>query len=71
MENVQGVNYVLDEAGLADVGDSYFMGYHTPVRTSADYYEAIRAARKITDQMEQKINTELQPQEHVKVFAYR
>ncbi|XP_034256867.1 NPC intracellular cholesterol transporter 1 homolog 1b-like [Thrips palmi] len=65
-----GVNYVLGDSGMSEVGDSYFMGYHTRVRTSPDYYEGIRAARKITDAMEKKINSELQLEEHVRVFPY-
>ncbi|XP_034241218.1 NPC intracellular cholesterol transporter 1 homolog 1b-like [Thrips palmi] len=65
-----GLNYVLDESGLADIGDSYFMGYHTPVRTSPDFYEAIRAGRKIAEQIEKKINSELQLEKHVSVFPY-
>lgn len=65
-----GVNYVLDESGMADVGDSYFMGYHTPVRTSPDFYLALSSARKISKQVEKTINSELQLEEHVKVFPY-
>ncbi|KAE8745772.1 hypothetical protein FOCC_FOCC007488 [Frankliniella occidentalis] len=66
----QGVNYVLDEYGQADVGASYFMGYHTPVRTSADYYEALRAARKISAKVEKAINSQLELAEPVRVFPY-
>ncbi|KAK3908856.1 NPC intracellular cholesterol transporter 1 [Frankliniella fusca] len=65
-----GVNYVLDQYGRADVGASYFMGYHTPVRTSADYYDALRAARKICDKVESAINSQLQLPEPVRVFPY-
>ncbi|KAJ1522993.1 hypothetical protein ONE63_002129 [Megalurothrips usitatus] len=65
-----GVNYVLDASGLADVGDSYFMAYHTPVRTSADYYEAIRAARKVSAKVEKALNSQLELAEPVKVFPY-
>ncbi|XP_065341040.1 NPC intracellular cholesterol transporter 1 homolog 1b-like [Cloeon dipterum] len=44
----QGVNYVLDDEGAGTVGDTYFMGYHTPLRTSHDFYEALRSVREIS-----------------------
>ncbi|XP_059489962.1 NPC intracellular cholesterol transporter 1 homolog 1b-like [Neocloeon triangulifer] len=44
----QGVNYVLDDEGFGTVGDTYFMGYHTPLRTSHDFYEALRSVREIS-----------------------
>lgn len=42
------VNYQLDGASAGKVNTSYFMAYHTILKTSADYYEALRSARKIS-----------------------
>lgn len=43
-----GVNYVIPEPNRTLVNASYFMSYHTILKTSADYYEALRAARKVS-----------------------
>ena len=36
---------------------SNFMAFHTILRSSKDYYEALRWARKLTDELEKMINT--------------
>lgn len=65
----QGVNYHTDpKTNLSAVDASYFMAFHSILKTSEDYYEALRAARKvsknITDTIRDKSNTT------VEVFPY-
>ena len=38
---------------------SNFMAFHTILRSSKDYYEALRWARKLTDELETMINKNL------------
>lgn len=69
----QGVNYLVNpKSHLADVGASYFMAYHTILKTSQDYYESMRAARVIsanlTDMINSKLNNTIDHQ--VEVFPY-
>lgn len=72
----QGVNYDFPDPKnptLARIGASYFSGYHTVLKTSKDYYEALRAARKIATNLTGMINTNLRLQgknETVTVFPY-
>ena len=49
---------------------SNFMVYHTILKTSKDYYEALRWARKLTDELEEMINKDLPEEQKVKVFPY-
>ncbi|XP_011332296.2 NPC intracellular cholesterol transporter 1 homolog 1b [Ooceraea biroi] len=63
------LNYYYDEFGLTDVGDTYFMGYHTPLKKSSDWYEALRAARVLSDKITQMIKAKV-PHSKVKVFPY-
>jgi Niemann-Pick C1 protein len=49
---------------------SNFMGFHTILKTYKDYYEALRWARKLTDELEHTINKDLTPEEQVTVFPY-
>ncbi|XP_033197934.1 Niemann-Pick type C-1a isoform X5 [Bombus vancouverensis nearcticus] len=69
-----GVNYVTDlETGLSKVGASYFMAYHTILKTSADYYESMRAARAISANITETINNYLRSigdSSTVEVFPY-
>ncbi|XP_043595088.1 NPC intracellular cholesterol transporter 1 isoform X5 [Bombus pyrosoma] len=69
-----GVNYVTDlETGLSKVGASYFMAYHTILKTSADYYESMRAARAISANITETINNYLKSigdSSTVEVFPY-
>nr|CAH7739264.1 unnamed protein product [Callosobruchus chinensis] len=53
---------------LADVGASYFMTYHTILKTSADYYESMRAARNLAGQMSDTVNVEVFPYSVFYVF---
>lgn len=70
----QGVNYIENpESHLATVGASYFMAYHTILKSSADYYEAMRSARKISSNLTEMLNSKLQAQGMnitVEVFPY-
>lgn len=56
---------------------SYFMSYHTILKTSADYYESLRSARKIANKITQTMQASLRLQgyhesevEKVEVFPY-
>lgn len=59
------------------VGSSYFMTYHTILKTSSDYFEALRAARKVSGNITRTIQAsmrlanrdEMEIQE-VEVFPY-
>ncbi|KAF7992770.1 hypothetical protein HCN44_005114 [Aphidius gifuensis] len=56
----QGVNYRSDKiTNLSDVGASYFMTYHSILKTSEDYYESMKAARKISNNITNMINDNL------------
>jgi len=63
------VNYVLDDEGFGTVGDTYFMGYHTPLRTSHDFYEALRSVRDVSS----KLNNDFRDLNGTKIeiFPYR
>ncbi|XP_011312256.1 Niemann-Pick C1 protein isoform X2 [Fopius arisanus] len=70
----QGVNYQLNPTtNLSHVGASYFMTYHSILKTSADYYESMRAARKISANITNMINSHLEAAnrtERTEVFPY-
>lgn len=36
---------------FSEVGATYFMAFHTILKTSKDYYESLRAARKVADNL--------------------
>lgn len=60
---------------LSNVGASYFMAYHTILKTSEDYYESMRSARKvsqdITDTIKHKLKTYgLKYSDDFEVFPY-
>ncbi|XP_043798887.1 NPC intracellular cholesterol transporter 1 isoform X5 [Apis laboriosa] len=69
-----GVNYVTDPmTGLSKVGASYFMAYHTILKTSADYYESMRAARAVSANITNMIDDYLKSigdNSTVEVFPY-
>nr|XP_034176148.1 NPC intracellular cholesterol transporter 1 isoform X4 [Osmia lignaria] len=69
-----GVNYATDlQTGLSKVGASYFMAYHTILKSSADYYESMRAARTVSANITNMINTNLKRiggDSTVEVFPY-
>ncbi|KAK2584243.1 hypothetical protein KPH14_006655 [Odynerus spinipes] len=68
------VNYVTDRnTGLSKVGASYFMAYHTILKSSADYYESMRAARLVSANITNMINENLKvlgENRTVEVFPY-
>ncbi|KAJ4438122.1 hypothetical protein ANN_14061 [Periplaneta americana] len=65
----QGLNYILDNQGNAHPQDSYFMAYHTTLKTSKDYYEALRAARSVASDISGMIKSKT-GSSHVEVFPY-
>ncbi|XP_076291600.1 Niemann-Pick type C-1a isoform X2 [Lasioglossum baleicum] len=69
-----GVNYATDpKTGLSQVGASYFMAYHTILKSSADYYESMRAARAVSANITNMINSDLIKNHEnggVEVFPY-
>jgi Niemann-Pick C1 protein len=59
------------------VGASYFMSYHTILKSSSDYFEALRSARKISANITQTVHASMRldgrPEteiENVEVFPY-
>ncbi|XP_071860476.1 NPC intracellular cholesterol transporter 1 homolog 1b [Bombus fervidus] len=64
------INYHTDESGLTDVKDSYFMGYHTPLKKSSDWYEALRSARTIADNITTMVNSKNLTNEEITIFPY-
>lgn len=56
---------------MSNVGDSYFMGYHTPLKKKSDWYEALQAARVISENITQMINNAKLSDRKVKLFPYR
>nr|CAD7260670.1 unnamed protein product [Timema shepardi] len=69
-----GVNYHLtDNNNTAIVTANYFAAFHTILKTSSDYYESIRAARKLSDNISLTINTRLKAAGQnttIEVFPY-
>ena len=53
-----------------DVVSSNMMAFHTILKTSKDYYTALRRARELTDIMTVTINQDVPENEHVTVFPY-
>ncbi|XP_078051752.1 NPC intracellular cholesterol transporter 1 homolog 1b-like, partial [Augochlora pura] len=68
---LDGMNYYYDKYGSIDVGDTYFMGYHTPLKKSSDWYEALKSARLIADQITTMINKKNLTDQEITVFPYR
>ncbi|CAB0034871.1 unnamed protein product [Trichogramma brassicae] len=70
----QGVNYHLNPQNhLSEVDASYFMAYHTILKSSYDYYESMRQARAISANITQMINANLKKlkyEQEVEVFPY-
>lgn len=71
-----GVN--IDEKNkIEKVGSSYFMTYHTILKTSSDYFEALRSARKVSGNITRTIQASMRlanvPEnevQDVEVFPY-
>lgn len=70
----QGVKYLTDSGTkLARVGPSSFMAYHTILKSSYDYYESMRQARVVSDNLTSMINANLKSwgyEDQVEVFPY-
>ncbi|KAL1494367.1 hypothetical protein ABEB36_009976 [Hypothenemus hampei] len=65
----QGVNYWTNGTShLSKVGASYFMSYHTILKTSADYYESMRAARVISANLTKTVGVDVFPYSVFYVF---
>lgn len=65
----QGLNYILDDEKKTHPMDSYFMGYHTTLKVSKDYFEALRTARRVADDITNMLK-EYEPSDAVEVFPY-
>ncbi|XP_058790036.1 NPC intracellular cholesterol transporter 1 homolog 1b-like [Phymastichus coffea] len=65
-----GVNYYYDNYGLTNVGDTYFMSYHTPLKKASDWYEALRSARSIAESITNMINNANLTSTKITVFPY-
>ncbi|XP_068212553.1 NPC intracellular cholesterol transporter 1-like [Palaemon carinicauda] len=50
------VNIIKDKRNESLVGASYFMTYHTILKTSEDYYEALRSARSVSSNISKTLN---------------
>lgn len=57
---------MLDDEGNANVTTAYVMSYHTVLKGSEDYYEALRYARIIADNLTETLGIE-----GVDIFPYR
>lgn len=51
-----------------DVGATYFMTYHSILKTSADYIDAMKMARELTDNITQAVGPQ---HKSYRVFPYR
>ncbi|XP_043263992.1 NPC intracellular cholesterol transporter 1 homolog 1b-like [Colletes gigas] len=67
---LDGINYHVDKYGLVDVGDSYFMGYHVPLKKSSDWYESLKSARTIAENITNMINNQSLTDQNITVFPY-
>ncbi|OAD57255.1 Niemann-Pick C1 protein, partial [Eufriesea mexicana] len=67
---LDALNYYTDEYGLTNVKDSYFMGYHTPLKKSSDWYESLKSVRTIADNITMMINNEHLTDQKITVFPY-
>ncbi|XP_022904065.2 NPC intracellular cholesterol transporter 1 homolog 1b-like [Onthophagus taurus] len=60
-----GINYITDENDNSYILQSHVMSYHTVLNTSKDYYEALRYARIIADNLTVTLN-----EPGVEIFPY-
>ncbi|XP_076281170.1 NPC intracellular cholesterol transporter 1 homolog 1b [Lasioglossum baleicum] len=67
---LDAMDYYYDKQGSIDVGDTYLMGYHTPLKKSSDWYEALKSARLIANQITKTINKQNCGNEEITVFPY-
>lgn len=69
----QAVNLKNYNKTTQTVGATYYQGYHTVLKTSADYYSALRAARTVAANLTATINRNLREEGKnttVNVFPY-
>lgn len=69
-----GVKYEESTTKGLQVKANYYMAYHTILKTSKDYYEAMRAARKVAANITETINIRTKAlglNSTVEVFPYR
>ncbi|CAH1389792.1 unnamed protein product [Nezara viridula] len=64
------VNYEVDMEGVPTIQDTYFMSYHTSLKTSKDYYSALRLAREVAENITSMLN-EGRKDHKIEVFPYR
>jgi Niemann-Pick C1 protein len=60
----------MSEGARYDVGSSNMMAFHTILRTSEDYYTALRRVRELTQSITERINADRPEGEEVNVFPY-
>jgi len=71
LENPSDSTNELDIVKEFDVTAASFMTFHTVLKTSKDYYEALRFARKLCDNLTMLLNQDLAPgDQEVNVFPY-
>ncbi len=64
------VTLIKNDENLEDVGATYFMYYHTVLRTSTDYIEAYRHSLDIADNITNTIKAAI-PNANYSAFPYR
>ncbi|KAL0275291.1 UNVERIFIED_CONTAM: hypothetical protein PYX00_003193 [Menopon gallinae] len=74
-QGVQTKFVAKDSAGFErhEVGANYFMAYHSVLKTSEDYFRALRSARVIAKNITETINAELENmhlKQKIEVFPY-
>ncbi|KOB77248.1 Niemann-Pick C1 protein [Operophtera brumata] len=69
----QAVNYNMYNKTQAKLGATYYQGYHTVLKSSHDYYSALRGARDVAANLTETLNRNLRDQGKnttVNVFPY-
>ncbi|XP_065212714.1 NPC intracellular cholesterol transporter 1 homolog 1b isoform X2 [Planococcus citri] len=64
------INYTVIGSNSSLVRSFHFMAYHSVLKTSKDYYSALREARNLADGISQTIHSRIENSEHVRVFPY-
>lgn len=70
----QAVNYKVDESKSSVVEATFYMAFHTLLKSSKEYYGALREARVISDNITDMINADIKQRggnTSVHVFPYR
>ncbi|KAK7086015.1 NPC intracellular cholesterol transporter 1 [Halocaridina rubra] len=65
----QAVNIVKNGNNKSEVGASYFMTYHTILKSSRDYYQAVEWARTVSDNITKMLNEGTENHD-LEVFPY-